>query len=366
MMVACIVLLAVVAGAFLLWRAHEANLVTAARAQADLRAQNAASLLALSVVRGPSAAEEARLRRAGNDPEQLRQALVEIHELRLKYANRDLDDARRWHADLRIAPEGPDRLALVEADERQATAEVTRYAAALSRIWAWQPASVGGASGLQPASSPQAPTRAPIGAAQVQTKPDPRVLDQPNGHPGTSAAAVPEVPPALPSQQVAPMPSGGEIAEAARHPTVTVYADNTVSSAPVIDDAGIARRARNEVQIRDTLSRWAHAMVLNDAHAEAAEYAPHMDRYFLRTDVDKTFVEEDKASYLRHGNRTASFAIQDVQIENETDNTADVRLVKDVTWAQSTSGATHKLIRSQLWLARSGSGWKITGERDFR
>ena len=125
-------------------------------------------------------------------------------------------------------------------------------------------------------------------------------------------------------------------------------------------------QVRAEAQIRETLRRWAGAMTLNDPQAESAEYAPHMSRYFLRTNVDRAFVEADKAAYLRRGNRTASFEVRDVAIENETDTTAEVRLVKDVVWGQSSSGATHKLIRSELWMVRTGDGWKIAGERDFR
>ena len=55
-----------------------------------------------------------------------------------------------------------------------------------------------------------------------------------------------------------------------------------------------------------------------------------------------------------------------MRFENETADSADVRLIKDVTWEQSSDGARKKLIRSQLHLVRTEAGWKIAGERDFR
>lgn len=117
--------------------------------------------------------------------------------------------------------------------------------------------------------------------------------------------------------------------------------------------------------LKGMLQRWSTAMVNNDPHAEAAEYAPHMDRYFLKSNVDHAFVETDKREYLRRGNYTADFTLRDVVIESKTDATADVRLVKDVTWRRA-GGATHKLIRSRLHLQKFLDGWKITGEQDFK
>ena len=76
-------------------------------------------------VAGLSADEAARLRRAGEDPAQMRQALVEIHELRLAYASRDLEDAQRRKAELegasgyKVTPNQPpasDLVALVNED----------------------------------------------------------------------------------------------------------------------------------------------------------------------------------------------------------------------------------------------------------
>ena len=171
--------------------------------------------------------------------------------------------------------------------------------------------------------------------------------------------------------------SSGERAGAARTEeamnqipaSVTVYPDRAaVVGKPAATTTGMSAGVGDgsaDAAIRETLQRWSTAMVKNDPSAEAAEYAPHLDKYFLRSGVDQAFVEADKRAYLKRGNITADFTLRDVRIENETANTAEVRLTKDVTW-QRAGGSTHKLIRSLLHLQRFGDGWKITGEQDFK
>jgi hypothetical protein len=346
------------------WRAERRKTAEKATLRAGWRAQNLASLMQLSAAKGLSAEEQARLQRAEGDPTQVRQALIEIHELRLAYASHDLEDAQKRKLDLTgrggytVYPDEPpqtDLVALANQDEWTATQEIAIYAKALSSIRNWKPESY--------EQYEESRDRAPVTVAGAG-----------------SAAAVPQVrkpAPGTPVQPIhaassearevtaaeLPIPSRQEVAEAAQHPTMTVYAD---AGAGVVDDASVTDRSAEENEIRRTLAQWSHAMVLNDPHAESAAYAPHMERYFLRTNVDRAFVEADKSAYLRRGNLTASFDLQDVRFENETPDAVDVRLIKDVAWAQSSSGATHKLIRSELHLVRTNGGWKIAGERDFR
>ncbi len=352
--------------AFGAWRVEHRQHQRSLRLHAGWRQQNTASLLALSAVKGPSAEEGARLHRAGDDPEQLRQALIEIQALRLAYANRDLDDAQRRRAELESAgrhngtglpPAQAELAQLAKEDAAHASAEIAIYQRALRNVKQWQPISYQSYLASRsvhgtPAANP------PARVAVARPKPDPR------GPAGTESPAVSVAPRQAPPAVA--FPSQADVAEAAQHPSVTVYAEDDPVAQERNATEDIANRQQAEQAMETTLRRWSQAMTLNNPHAEAAEYAPHMDRYFLRSNVDRAFVEADKAAYLRRGNLTASFALQDVRFENETPDAADVRLVKDVTWEQSTAGATHKLIRSRLHLVRTGAGWKIDGEQDFR
>lgn len=333
------------------------------------REENMRALLQLSAVGRLSVEEQAQLDGVGEDPERMRQVLVRVHEDRLADAAKDLEDAQQRKVELQNGsgykvyadqPQPKDLVALADQDEWAATSALARYAEGLRRIRMWQPVTYGAfvadGAGAEPAGV------ATQTAAVAQPKPDPRV---------PASAGAGKVPASLPARKIVPVsavpaPSANEVAQAARHPVVTVYPDQGSADAAPAWDADLAQRQTEEAQIREALQQWARAMALNDPQAETAAYAAHMQRYFLRTDVDRAFVEADKAAYLRRGNRTASFDLRDVRIENPTETTADVRLVKDVTWDQSASGATHKFIRSQLWMVRTDAGWKIAGERDFR
>ncbi len=362
----CAALLAFVLASFLMWQSAREKRVESARAHAAWQAQNAAALLALSAARGPSAEEQARLTRAGDDPEQLRQALIEIHELRMAYARRDLADAQQRSGETPGADDGyvqsaagADRVQLLRQDERSAGSQIALYSKALSEIRAWQPMSYAKYMTQRSAGLPVVAASSPAPVAVRRKKVDPRIPMEPARSPGRLVG-----PSVRSGGMVKPVMVNSGTA-AANAPAAIASANPVADKAPR-SQADVAEREQNEKAIRGTIQRWASAMLLNDPKAESAEYAPHLERYFLRTDVDRAFVEADKAAYLRRGNLTAGFVVEDMRFENETADAADVRLVKNVAWQQSTNGVTHKTIRSRLHLVRTAAGWKIAGEQDFR
>jgi hypothetical protein len=355
--------------AFLLgleWRAASGRTEQAASAAQAMRAgwreQNMRALMHLSAVRTMSDQEKIRFKRAGDDLGRRRQALIEIHEDRLAIASLDLQDAQKRRIQMQDSgrykvysdrAQAQDLVQLVNEDERAATSQMALYAQALSRIRVWYPISYQSYTASKSVEV-GVPVEDRSRTSGTSLKPSPQVPAKPV----SMLVAQTRIPPA----ERAISPPEADLREAVRNPSLTVYADDE----PRADEVDSGARKRAEQGIQQTLRRWSSAMVLNDPKAEAAEYAPHMDRYFLRKNVDNAFVEADKAAYLRRGNVTAGFALQGVAIESETGDAADVRLVKDVTWQRATDGATHKLIRSRLHLEKFADGWKITGEQDFR
>lgn len=347
------------------WKTERHRREVAEVRQAASRRENVASLLRLSVADPLSAEERERLDRAGNNPDDVHRALVEIHELRLAYARRDLESAQAQRAALPDSRVPAERANAVRQREQVVAAQVARYADALSKLQSWQPGSAG--QDVQLADAADSADRAD-GAASGQDRDAAGLQAAPAGPTEGNAA------------DVMPAPSDADVAEAAKHPTMTVYPDGAAANAPaaaavppvapaqsVVPAQAVAPdRARDQAEIRATLQRWAHAMMLNDPRAETAEYSPHMERYFLYRDVDRSFVEADKAAYLRKGNITARFTVENVHFDSQTPDSADVSLVKDVAWQRSRDGSTRKLIRSHLHLVRTGQGWKIAGEQDFR
>ncbi len=377
------VLLAAVLVSLLLFARRNAahkNAESASAAQtlrAAWREQNTHALMALSAVQNLSTlsvAEQERFNRAGDDPEQMRQALIRIHEDRLANASLDLKDAQERKRQLQASgtykifadqPQAKDFVQLANEDEKAATSQVALYAQALSRLLAWSPTSYANFAASHPAGA-GGPSIQPAHTSSVRQKPNPLIPLNPGPQVPMNARPTAAEPTQIRAAQPTAFPAQADLASAAHHPSVTVYADDQPPNRRSGDQADFAARQRAEGEIQETLRRWSRAMLLNDPKAEAAEYAPHMDRYFLRKNVDKAFVQADKAAYLKRGNRTAGFALRDVTIEDETGNTADVRLIKDVTWQRGATGEMHKLIRSRLQLQRFSDGWKISGEQDFR
>ncbi len=115
------------------------------------------------------------------------------------------------------------------------------------------------------------------------------------------------------------------------------------------------------------LELWAASMRSNDAAEQSAFYASHLDRYFLRTDVDHDVVVHDKQDYLRRGHRVDRFGLEDIRVQDETDSTARLRLIKHyVTQTGSGAPRVERLVRSEISLRKIDGTWKITSERDFR
>jgi hypothetical protein len=114
--------------------------------------------------------------------------------------------------------------------------------------------------------------------------------------------------------------------------------------------------------VLQAVRQYASAMLANDSAAEARSYAQHVDKYYLRTDVDNQFVRDDKQAFLDHGNRVTSLELKDMTVEDQTPTTASVRYTRDVSWVNG-SASTHKDIRSLLH--KFGDGWKIVYEQDF-
>lgn len=107
-------------------------------------------------------------------------------------------------------------------------------------------------------------------------------------------------------------------------------------------------------------------MASTDAAAQTSFYADHLDRYFLRTGVNRAFVLRDKQDFLRRGMRVRRFQLEDVEIQDETSASARVRLVKHYVVDRPEPGASgERSVHSELQLKKFGGAWKIVAERDF-
>ncbi len=138
-------------------------------------------------------------------------------------------------------------------------------------------------------------------------------------------------------------------------------------AAPQNDSGRVRSLASTSPSLRERLDQWAASMRSTDPAAQASFYANHLDRYFLRTDVNHAFVLRDKQDFLRRGNRVDRFQVEDVQMQDRTDTSGRLRLLKHyVVRAGPNAPAVERLVRSELSLRKIDGEWEITEERDFR
>jgi serine/threonine protein kinase len=119
---------------------------------------------------------------------------------------------------------------------------------------------------------------------------------------------------------------------------------------------------RNEV--RDTLNGWAGAARAHDLDAQMSYYSATVDPYFLRHNVSASEVRTNRSlAYTR-------YTKLDVQLSN-----IDITLDPSGTTATATFDKAYSFegekylsgsVKSMLWLAKNGSRWLITGERDLK
>lgn len=148
----------------------------------------------------------------------------------------------------------------------------------------------------------------------------------------------------------------------------TQQSQATQPAVPQNDSDGVrSLDASTYPSLRERLDEWAASMRSTDPAAQASFYADHLDRYFLKTDVNHAFVLRDKQDFLRRGNRVDQFQVEDIRTEDRTDSSARLRLLKHyVVRAGPNAPTVERSVRSELSWRKVDGKWEITEERDFR
>jgi ketosteroid isomerase-like protein len=149
-------------------------------------------------------------------------------------------------------------------------------------------------------------------------------------------------------------------------------AEDQIGPTMTTEQSVVVEQQTNDTQsesseIAGTLSSWASAQAQNDAAKTADFYAEQVDRYFLKREVTREFVQADRQAFLDGGKRIQDYSIGELRFETNSRTTATVVLTK--SWAILDLGgtaATQSSTRSRLWLKRTAEGWKINGEQDLK
>ncbi len=130
-------------------------------------------------------------------------------------------------------------------------------------------------------------------------------------------------------------------------------------------DAGSAGAITEQREIGLALHRWQEALLSNDAKQIAPSYAAEVDRYFLRTNVDRAFVQSYMAKEEDRGSWLLAYELRDVSIERTGEAAAEVHFVASFT-VSTAHGERTGHARTELKMRREDGDWKIFSERDFR
>jgi hypothetical protein len=120
--------------------------------------------------------------------------------------------------------------------------------------------------------------------------------------------------------------------------------------------------ARKEVEA--AIYGWASALEDRNLRAHMDSYASHLDRYYLKRDVNRVYVQADRAQALSTYS-DLSFRFSDMKIDlDRTGNRAVATFNKewDFKGARNSAGS----VREMVWLEKIGGRWRITGERDLK
>jgi hypothetical protein len=121
-----------------------------------------------------------------------------------------------------------------------------------------------------------------------------------------------------------------------------------------------------KLDIRSLLTTWTESFKEKDLTRQMNCYAPVMDTYFLKHDVSRDFVQEDKLRAFNSIAEIQLFEISDVTIEFASSTEATVKFRKK--WnTRSVSGKAFAGDEiEQLELVTLGGRWKIASEKELQ
>jgi hypothetical protein len=320
---------------------YQSHKRTDAEQRAAWMKQNIRELKDLNQIGVLSTEEQTRLDNAGDDVEKLQQVLLDLHTERHTLWIGHMQDIEEREQALRRVYNygsydfnGQYRDAAVELakDRKLAQENIDAYQRGYLNIRAWRPTSF-----------------EQFQAGTPRDLSHPGILEE--GQQGKfSAIASTPTDRADTDPQLAPVVASQPISA----PTQTMPS----SAQNALDNV--------DVEVSQALRVWTQAMLSNDPEQIANCYAAHVDRYFLKLDLDNAAVKGYMSEWGHGGTkRITGFSTKDTTFENETSTTAKIRLVKDMTITDS-SGTSEHLIRSRLYLRRDNGQWKITSEQDFK
>lgn len=110
--------------------------------------------------------------------------------------------------------------------------------------------------------------------------------------------------------------------------------------------------------VLDALNEWRQAVLSNDPDRQVSCYAPHLERYFLKSDVDRSFVFSDLMAQHMQGSSVVSLSIDQIKTTAESDAITDVDFVENVSFVRH--GLPRNVtVHTFLKFAKTEGAWRI-------
>ncbi|HZY62800.1 MAG TPA: hypothetical protein VFE38_09760 [Edaphobacter sp.] len=167
------------------------------------------------------------------------------------------------------------------------------------------------------------------------------------------------------SEQVISASNAGSVAPATPvTPNAMSTAEPTVTTKKTSTTEKVEPSASESSQdVKEWIKAWAAAMRTRSAQTQVSFYADPVDRYFLRSAVDRDQLLKDKQAEIDKRQGTWTVDAENVVIASETASDAVVRLTKHITQEAPPGIIREWHIRTQLKLKRINGNWKITAEQ---
>ncbi|HKP47386.1 MAG TPA: nuclear transport factor 2 family protein [Pyrinomonadaceae bacterium] len=117
--------------------------------------------------------------------------------------------------------------------------------------------------------------------------------------------------------------------------------------------------------LRDALNEWIAATNNRDIDRQMRFYLPALKRFYLRSDVSRSFVREEKARVFANARAVDIQAAEPEIIFQDGGRTAVMRYRKKYNVDNGKQSRHGEVIQELRW-QRTGAGWRIFYERDIR
>ena len=196
--------------------------------------------------------------------------------------------------------------------------------------------------------------------------PTPAPIAQPPA--SRSEVSARERPPAVAIAPPKPAAAQGDVTTTVPAASPAAVAAAAPAAGPAADDSAPDEspgQVTDDKEVSLALGRWQKAMLTNDAAEIVPSYAPHINRFFLKTQVSRAFVRDYMERDEETGTRLTRYDMEDISMKHLKADEIQVAFRANFAVSTPDKDRTGEA-RTTLILKRLEGDWKIVYERDLK